>query len=64
MPFKMPCHSVQLLQQALQGRPAFEINDFTGFFVEYCTVVLGIIDIQADVDYILLHRRLCFCMMV
>ena len=60
----MPCHPVQLLQQALQCGPALEINDFTGFFVERCTVVLGIIDIQADVDYILFHRRLRFCFMV
>ena len=27
-------------------------------------MVLGIIDIQADVDYILFHRRLRFCFMV
>ena len=55
MTLKMPCHSVQLLQQSLQCGPAFEINDLTGFFVEGCTVVLGIIDIKADVDYILFH---------
>jgi hypothetical protein len=47
---KMPTQPVQLLQQALQCRSAFKINNFTGFLVECCTVVLGIIDIKADVD--------------
>jgi len=37
---------------------------FTGFFVARCTMVLGIIDIQTVVDYILFHRRLHFCFMV
>jgi len=63
-PFKMPGHPVQLAHQALQRGPALEIKDFTGIFIECRSVVLGIIDIQADVDYILFHRHLRFCIMV
>ena len=43
---------------------AVQINNFTSIFVERCTVVLCIIDIKADVDYILFHIRLRFCLMV
>ena len=35
-----------------------------GNFVKCRAVALGIIDIKADVDYILFHRRLRFCLMV
>jgi hypothetical protein len=48
-PRKMPGQLSQLSQQTLEGRPAFEINSFAAVFVERRTVVLSIIDIQADV---------------
>jgi hypothetical protein len=49
---------IQLREQTLQRGPATEIDDFTGLFVEGRAMVLGIVDIQADVEYVLVHRRL------
>ena len=49
---------VQLVQQTLQCRPAFKVKGFGGIFIKGRTMVLGIIDIQADLEYVLFHRRL------
>ena len=54
----MPPDLGQLPQQTLQGGPAFEMEKLTGRFIQRSTVVLRIIDIQADMDYFLVHRRL------
>jgi len=35
-------------------------TDFTSIFIEGRAVVLGIVDIEADVEYVLFHRRLRF----
>jgi hypothetical protein len=43
-----------------QHWPIFEIDDFTGVFIQCRAVVLGIIDIKAYVDYIPFHKRLHF----
>jgi len=43
-----------------QHWPIFEIDDFTGVFIQCRAVVLGIIDIKAHVDYIPFHKRLHF----
>jgi hypothetical protein len=40
--------------------PAFKVKGFAGIFIKGRTMVLGIIDIKADVDYILFQRRLHF----
>jgi hypothetical protein len=48
----------QLPQQTLEGGPAFEMEKLTGRFIQGSTVVLRIIDIQADMDYFPVHRRL------
>jgi hypothetical protein len=58
--WKMLVQLIKLTEQAFQGRPASKINDFTGAFVKRRTVVLGIIDIKAYIDYISIHRRLRF----
>ncbi len=49
---------LELAEQAFQRRPAFEINDFTGAFVQCRAVVLCIVDIKAYVDYSMVYRRL------
>ena len=36
------------------------IYNFPGAFVEGRAMELGIIDIEADVEFVLFHRRLCF----
>ena len=38
--------------------PAFKVDDFTGRLVEDRAMVQGIVDIGADVEYVLVHRRL------
>lgn len=43
-----------------QHLPTFEINDYTGIFVQCRSMVLSIIDIMAHVDYISSHRHLYF----
>jgi len=50
--------SVELIQQALQRGSAFEAHHLAGVCVQGRTVVLSVIDIKADIDYILLHRHL------
>jgi hypothetical protein len=42
----------------LQRGPASEVDDFTAVFVEGRAVVLGVVDIEADVEYVRVHRRL------
>jgi hypothetical protein len=48
----------QLREQPLQGRPALKIDDFARLLVEGRAMVLGIVDIEADVEYVPVHRRL------
>ena len=38
--------------------PAFKVDDFTGRLVEDRAMVQGIVDIGANVEYVLVHRRL------
>ena len=56
----MALQLVQLGEQTLQRGPASEIDDFTGPFIKGCAMVSGIIDIETDVEYVLVHRRLLF----
>ena len=58
--WKMFGEFIQPVQQTLQGGPAYEVKSFADVFVEGGTVVLGIIDIEADVEYVLFPRRLRF----
>jgi hypothetical protein len=41
----------QLPRQTLQGGPAFEMEKLTGGFIQRSTMVLRLMDIQADIDY-------------
>jgi len=45
--------SVELTQQALQRGSAFEAHHLAGVCIQGRTVVLSVIDIEADVEYIL-----------
>ncbi len=63
----MTLQRVQAGEQSLQRGPAPEIDDFTGIFAEGRAIVLGVVDIEADVGYVLVdrplpgsHRMLCF----
>lgn len=49
---------IQLREQTLQRGPAFKVDDFAGRLVEGRAMVLGIVDIEADVEYVRIHRRL------
>ena len=49
---------IQLREQTLQRGPAAEIDDLTGRLVEGRAMVLGIVDIEADVEYVRVPRRL------
>ena len=55
---EMTLQLIQLGKQPFQRGSAAEIDDLTGLSVEGRAVVLGIVDIEADVEYVLVHRRL------
>ena len=52
----MTLQLVQLGKQPPQRGPAAESYDFTGLFVEGRAMVLGIVDVETDVEYVLLLR--------
>jgi hypothetical protein len=50
---EMVLQLIQAGEQPLQRGPASEIDDFTCLLIEGRAVVLGIVDIEADVEYVL-----------
>jgi hypothetical protein len=55
---KVALQLIQLREKTLQRGSAAEIDDLAARPVEGRAVVLGIVDIDADVEYVLVHRRL------
>jgi hypothetical protein len=55
---EMTLQLIQLGKQPFQRGSAAEIDDLTGLSVEGRAMVLGVVDIEADVEYVLVHRRL------
>jgi hypothetical protein len=60
VPGKLLPNPDKLSQQPLQRGSAFEVEKLPRGFVQRSTVVLRIVDIQADMDYFFVHRRLRF----